>query len=199
MDHNIDEGTIFKKMQGFFKIWAVDPVSGQRHLLIDKKNMILNEGADLLAAALAGVKYSNISHIYIGYKNHADGTFDKPVIDKEYSVKFTSYNSGEYADFGYLRLPLAYSPSFINQDGYQSNITVFTAVVATGDTANGAVFRPEDYGGAQPSQIFEVALVAATDPSGQAQDKVFSRAQFEPLLYNPSYNLTITWGVQFLA
>lgn len=182
---------------GFFKIWAVDPVTGKKQLLRDQKNMILNEGADLLAQALAGVPYAKISHMYIGYKNYADNTFTRPTIDKTYSVKFPSYTVGQ--NLGYLRLPLAYAPSFIAQAGYNSNISLFTSVIATADNAHGAPFRASDYGGPAPSQIFEVALVAALDPSGQSGDKVFSRANFEPLLYNPNYNLTTTWGIKFLA
>lgn len=191
-----------KYYKGFFKIWQVNKETGKRELLRDQPNMILNEGADILAQALAGVRYAAISHMYIGYKNNIDDSFDKPTIDKEYSNKFTAYGSGSFTDFGYLRLPLAYAPSFLAQEDYASNIALFTSVVATADNANGAAFRSSDYEGnvsTPPSQIFEVALVAALDPTGANQDKVFSRANFEPLLYNPNYNLTTTWGVQFLA
>ena len=192
-------------MQGFFSIWAVDKATGERTLLRKKKNMILNQGADLVAQALAGVANTNISHMYIGYKNAPDGTFTKPTIDKEYSIPFSGYGTGvTYSDFGYLRVPLAYSPSFIAQSGYNSNIALFTTIITTSDSGiNSSVnFIDEVTAGetlVDPSQIFEVALVAALDPTGESQDKVFSRAQFEPLLYNPSYNLTITWGVQFEA
>lgn len=197
MDLSFDESdSIIKK--GFFKIWAVDPVTGQRVLLRSKPNMILNNGADLLAKALAGVNHAKISHMYIGYKNAPDGTFSRPTIDKAYSIPFTSYGSGAYADFGYLRLPLAYSPSFIAQEGYGGNVALFTSIVATADNTQGADFRASDYVG-DPSQIFEVGLVAALDPTSQGQDAVFSRANFEPLLYNSNFNLTTTWGVQFLA
>lgn len=202
MDQNIDQQTSFKKMRGFFKIWAVDPITGKKELLVDKENMILNAGADLLASALAGVKYTHVSHMYIGYKNHADDTFypgSVPTVDKEYTVKFTDYNTGSYTDFGYLRVPLSYSPSFIAQTDYENNVAIFTAVVTTASAANGSTATFKDDTQVNPSHIFEVALVAATEPTSQTGDKVFSRAQFEPLLYNNSYNLTITWGVQFLA
>lgn len=186
-------------MQGFFKIWAIDPKTGKRELLRDQPNMILNSGADIVAQALAGVNNSAISHMYIGYKNHIDNTFTKPTIDKEYSIPFTDYGSGSYSTFGYLRLPLAYAPSFIAQEGYNSNIALFTSVIATADYSYGAPFRSSESVTTPQSQIFEVALVSAFDASGAGQDKVFSRANFEPLLYNPNYNLTTTWGVQFLA
>jgi hypothetical protein len=197
MDLSFDETDAITK-KGFFKIWAVDPVSGQRTLLRAKDNMILNGGADLLAKALAGINHANISHMYIGYKNTASGVFTRPVIDKAYSTPFTAYGSGLYSDFGYLRLPLAYSPSFIAQEGYSANVALFTTIVATTDNSHGAPFRAADYVG-DPSQIFEIGLVAALDPTGQGQDIVFSRANFDPLLYNDNFNLTTTWGIQFLA
>jgi len=188
-------------MRGFFKIWAVHPKTGERILLREQDNMILYQGADLLAKALAGVQYANISHMYVGYKNWVDGSFTKPTVDKEYTIPIASYGTpGTYADFGYLRPSLAYSPSFLNQPDYDSNIVLFTNIITTSNVGEGssADFRDSDYVG-DPSQLFEVALVAALDPSGSSQDVIFSRAQFTPLLYDPNYNLTITWGVQFVA
>jgi len=198
MEHVITDGKNIK-MQGFYKIWQVNPKTGEKLLLRDNKNLILNNGADLLARAMAGVKYSNISHIYVGYKNNVDGSFTRPTLDKAYTDKFSSYGSGILEDFGYIRVPLAYSPSFLNTEGYQNNISVFTGIVTTGLDTSGAAFRDENYGGAEPSQIFEVALVAATEPTGPGGDIVFSRAHFSELLYNTSYNLTIAWGIQFTA
>jgi hypothetical protein len=188
------------KGKGFIKVWAVNPKTGDKSLLVDKSNLILNGGADLLAQALAGVSSTGISHIYVGY-NTFDGTFTAPVIDREYSVKFPNYGSGSYDTYGYLRLPLAYTPSFIGQTGYDNNVVVFTAIISSAGNAHGADFvSSADAGMGNPaSQIFEVGLVAALDPTSSAQDVVFSRANFTPLLYDPNFNLTITWGVQFLA
>lgn len=198
MEHVITESTNIK-MQGFYKIWQVNPSTGERQLLRDSKNLILYSGADLLAKAMAGVKYSNISHLYIGYKNNTDGVFDRPTLDKAYTDKFSSYGSGLFEKFGYLRVPLAYSPSFLNQSNYQNNIVVYTGIVTSGVDTNGAAFQDQSYGGTEPSQIFEIGLVSATEPSGPGGDQIFSRAHFDALLYNPNYNLTITWGIQFTA
>jgi len=189
--------------KGFFKIWQVDPVTGQKTLQVDKNNTILYAGADILAQALAGVPYSSVSHMYIGYKNTlvediGDWT-DVPHIDKAYSNAFTTYGSGEFSDYGYLRLPLAYSPSFQGQANYSSNIAVFTSIITTAEgVAHGADFHDSSFSGA-PSRIFEVGLASALDPKSQSQDKIFSRASFSPLLYDIHYNLTIAWGVQFTA
>ena len=205
MKHSIEvqPGDALKK-SGKIRIWRVDPKSGRRELVVSKKNMILNQGADLLAKALAGEPYAAISHMYIGYKNTTSFTYpdDAPTIDKIYSIPFSAYgSSGTYEDFGYLRLPLAYTPSFLEQEGYNGNVALFTSIIASSDNDHGAAFTSTEasHGGHPPSQIFEVALVAALDPTSQSQDMIFSRANFNALEYNPSFNLTTTWGVQFLA
>ena len=200
MEHVITEGSNIN-MQGFYKIWQVNPITGERKLLRDAKNLILYSGADLLAAAMAGVNYTNISHIYVGYKNDVNSGFTKPNIDKAYSTKFENYGTGTtLEDFGYFRIPLAYSPTFLNQPNYKNNVVVFTGIV-TGNLnpiGSSAPFKDSLETGPN-SRLFEIALVSATEPATYTGDKIFSRANFEPLLFNPSYNLTISWGIQFTA
>lgn len=185
---------------GFFKIWKVHKQTGARELVIDKKNMILYQGADLMALALAGVKNAKVSHLYVGYKTTADiSGFVPPTIDKEYSNKFEDYdNAVGLEDLGYLRLPLAFTPTYLSTTDYENNTVIFTAVVSNNTSSfGGADFF--DSGEATPSHLFEVALVAALDPTGSTKDKIFSRANFEPIVYDSNYNLTISWGIQFLA
>jgi len=185
---------------GFFKIWKTDRVSGKSELVVDKKNMILYQGADLLAQALAGAKNSKISHMYVGYKTIADITgFVPPTIDKEYSNKFVDYNNVTgLEDLGYLRLPLAFTPSYLGATNYDNNTVLFTAVVSNNTTSfSGADFN--DSGDVTPSHLFEVALVSAGDATSAVKDKIFSRANFTPIVYDANYNLTITWGIQFSA
>jgi hypothetical protein len=185
---------------GFFKIWKVHKKTGKSELVCSKKNMILYQGADLLAKALAGVKNAKVSHMYIGYKTVADiSGFVPPTIDKEYSNPFTDYDVAVgLEDLGYLRLPLSFTPTYLSSDDYDNNTVIFTSVVSNNTTAfSGADF--EDSGEAAPSHMFEVALVAALDPTGASQDKIFSRANFDPIVYDSNYNLTISWGIQFLA
>ena len=46
--------SVNKALTGFVKIWQVDPKSGESVLLVDKNNMILRNGAKLIAHALGG-------------------------------------------------------------------------------------------------------------------------------------------------
>lgn len=189
------------KPTGHIKIWRVHKQTGAKELLVDKSNTILYSGADLMALALAGTsRYAFISHMYLGYKTTASMSgFTPPTIDKAYSVPFTSYDSTGLEDLGYLRLPLAFSPNFLSTADYDNNTVIFTAVVTTGsgDTSSGAVFHDSD--DAEPSHLFELGLVAALNPLSSSADKVFSRTNFEPIIYDPNYNLTVSWGIQFTA
>jgi hypothetical protein len=185
---------------GFFKIWKTNLITGKSELVVDKKNMILYQGADLLALALAGVKNAKISHMYVGYKTVADMTgFEAPTIDKEYSNQFIDYNNTSgLEDLGYLRLPLAFTPSYLNTTNYENNTVLFTSVVSNNTSPfSGADFN--DSGDMSPSHLFEVALVGALDSTSAIKDKIFSRANFTPIVYDANYNLTITWGIQFNA
>lgn len=195
-----------KHYSGFFKIWRTDKTTGETELLVSQPNKILYQGADLLAYALAGIKYARISHVYVGYANYddTDNTFDPPIIDKDYStLPFSSYGvvDSDYADFGYFRLPLSYSPTFQTSSvSYDHNTVVFTTIMSFDSEPSG---QSVDFKYAtdptSQSHLFEVALSAALDPTTTSKDQIFSRATFNPIMFDPNYNLTISWGVQFLS
>ncbi len=177
--------------QGFIKIWQTNPKTGESELLVDKPNTILYQGADILSLALAGRRNSGISHMYVGFCNDLDGVFTKPTINKEYSNRFQ-----DFADpFGYLRLPLAFPASFLNTTNYENNISIYTTVISASDSQGGATFQASS----PASWIYEIALVAATEPADDSGDMIFSRANFNAIQYATNYNLTISWGVKFQA
>lgn len=187
---------------GFYKIWKVDKRTGNSELIVDKKNTILYQGADLLAKALAGVRYASISHMYVGYKttNSIVG-FTPPEIDKAYTNKFEDYNTvPAFTDLGFLRLPLAFSPAYLSTTNYDNNTVVFTSVVTSSSSpATEACAEFHDSGEADPSYLYEIALVASLDPTSMNSDLLFSRANFEPIVYDTNYNLTISWGINFTS
>lgn len=180
------------QFKGFIKIWRTEVKTGLTELVIDKPNTVLYQGADLLAFALAGEANAKISHFYIGFKNSVSSPGGPlPAVDKSNSAPMTAY-----ADpYGYLRLPLTFPVSYFNDTNYVNNIPVFTVMITTATTAGGAAFTD-----ASPaSWIFEVASVAALNPTDASNDKIFSRVQFTPIQYDSNFNLTISWGVQFVA
>lgn len=177
-----------KALVGFVKIWKVDPKSGESMLLVDKNNMILRNGAKLIAHALGGKPEAKIWGMYIGYNNNPSFTLsDAPAISIDYANPFASFVS----PFGYLREPLTFSPNYLSSPNYDENTVLFSTMITTSSSAGGAIFDED-------SRIYEVGLVAAGDMYSAAKDTVFSRTNFNPIQYNSSYNFTITWGVRIL-
>ena len=173
---------------GSIKIWRVNFKTGEKELLVNKPNTILYQGADILAAALVGQNGSQISHFYVGYNISGGFSGDATAVDK------TTPAFRKDANFGYLRIPLTYPASFFNDPSYSNNIPIFSILLsnaATYTVAGSPTFNTS-------AKIFEIGLVAAStgDITG---DKVFSRARFTPITNDPSYNLTLAWGVRFTA
>jgi hypothetical protein len=178
--------SVNKALAGFVKIWQTDPQTGESSLLVDKQNMILKGGAKLIAKALAGEPTAKIWGMYIGY-NNGEGDFTKPGIDPEYTNRFINYT----APYGYLREKLTFTPSFLSSTDYDENTVLFSTMITTASSAGGAAFDTT-------SRIYEVALISAASPADPSKDTVFSRTNFNSVLYNSSYNFTITWGVRIL-
>lgn len=190
--HNMETKDL-SNYRGFLKIWRFND-RGEKDLILHKNNTILYRGSDILARALVGKANSKITHMYIGFTNSVDDDFydDVVPVTKDYSVPFSTYSSSDTPPRGYLRIPLTFPASFLNESNYDNNIAVFTTqIVGANEEAGGADFTdvsPE-------SRIFSCALVAGGDTV--AQDVVFSHINFTPIAYNSSYNLSLSWGVRF--
>ncbi len=169
---------------GFVKIWQSNPTTGEQKLLIDKKNTILYTGADILARALAGERNSKVSHFYLAYNN--TNNFTPPPITKDNP----SYSL--FVDpFGYVKVPLSSPAAYAHDVNYEGNVVIFTITITSPEglqvnTAGAAL--------GDTSNLFEAALVVA---GPNVNDKIFSRIQFSPIAYDPTYNLTISWAIKF--
>ena len=125
----------------------------------------------------------------VGYNNSNGFTGPGVSVDKaDPSFRIDS-------NYGYLKIPLTFPASFLNETNYANNIPVFTVLLSNPNSFK--VSTSPTFGSS--SKMFEVGLVAETSPGTTAGDKVFSRAQFTPLTYDPSHNLTISWGIKFTA
>lgn len=174
-------------LKGFVKIYRQNISTGASELIVDKSNMILKGGASLLASTLAGDKNSSIWGMYIGYNN--EPSFSKPEISVDYGNPFSLFTE----PFGYLREPLTFPATFSSSEGYNNNTVLFSTMITSATKAGGADFENN------VSNIYEVALVAAPDISNPIRDVVFSRTNFNQILYDASYNFTITWGVRIVV
>lgn len=175
-------------VKGHVKIWQTHKETGKSELVVDKKNLVLYSGATILSYALSGNPGYSINTMYIGYCN--SGSFTAPTIDLANSQPLNSLNP---ATFGYLRVPLSFAPSYVSQTNYVNNTAIYTAQISSGTAYFGPTFT------SGTSTIYGLALVAAPNPTNGSQDVYFSRLNFSNLLYSSTYNLTISWGVNFIA
>lgn len=178
--------------QGFFKIWGFDPKTGDSKLLIDKKNTIMYQGADLLAMALAGTPNAAISHIYLKYSTTAPGAL--PTVSKSHRVSDVFTTS---ATIGGFRIPLAFPAAFTSTVNFEKNIVVFTVIV---NGTSGLLLNATP---ANNSYLYTAGLVAALNPAetptSHPNDKLFAEITFTPLQYKDTESLTVSWGVKFTA
>lgn len=175
---------------GKIKIWKQpSDLGGPPELVFEKPNMVLYQGADVLANCLAGKQNSAITHMYFGF--HNGPTFWAPTITKA-DTKATTFD-GYSAPFGYLRVPLNAAPTFISDPNYDGNIAVFSSTLTAGTSEAGATFTPGT------SYVYEVALVNESVPNDKTKDRIFSRANFTPIQFVSSYNLIVAWSVKFVS
>jgi hypothetical protein len=187
---NTENLRIKDALNGFIKIWQTDPRTGEIKLLVAKNNLILKGGAKIIASALGGNTTSKIWGMYIGYSNDPafDLITDAPSIDVDYSNRFVNFEE----PLGFLREQLTFTPTYMSTEGYEDNTVLFSTMITSASSAGGAEFNTS-------SQIYEVALLAAPNPSSALEDIVFSRTSFNPIQYDSNYNFTITWGVRILV
>jgi hypothetical protein len=186
---NTETLKITTPLSGFVKIWRTSPATGEQELLLEKQNLILKGAAKIVTSSLAGLPDSKIHGMYIGFNNNLTGYTPK-AIDTDYTNKFYNYSG----DFGCLREKLTFPPTFISSPGYEafSNTVLFSTIVTTSSSIRGAEFN-------ETSQIHEVALFNAPNENDISQDIIFSRTNFNPIVYNSSYNFTITWGIRIIV
>lgn len=170
---------------GRVKIWKFRP-DGYKQLIVNQPNLIVNQGADIMANAIVGTSNSAINYFYIGY---ATGTYTPPTP----AIGDTCASFSSTGNYGYLRLPLAFPASYLNETGYANNAPYFTTFITSGSAAykTGAAFT------SGVSTLFSLGLVNAPAPSDHTQDRLFSEITFGPITYDSTYGLAITWGVTF--
>lgn len=178
-------------LEGFLKIWKI-PSHGRQQLVVDKRNMILYRGADLLAKCLAGGANSKISHLYLAFKN--DSSTPATI-----SKSDTGFQTG--ANYNYLRVPLTLPASYTaDSSSYNSNIVVFSIVLN-----NAAAYQNPSYATLTPStSLFFGAALVATGNSNETvashpSDVLFSKITFDSFSYTATENLAVSWGVKITA
>ena len=184
------------RISGHLRFFSYDPLTGRIIKLIEKKNLILYGGADILSLLLAGQNDYRARTMYIEFQNLADPSdpITPPTFGRDGGA---SYYDGLISspDRDFIRIALSVSPSFASSGGdYQNNVVTFF-----GQTAGTSGFHGKSFGESANSAVFGAALVASPDTQDQSKDVVFSRVYsgIDKILKQTGQEIGVTWSIRF--
>lgn len=176
--------------------------TGRETRIFDKKNLILYEGADIMAGLLSGDRRFFPSHMYFVYENTNSIITSPPATTRADGRAFFASIAGSSPNQDWLRVPMISTPklSIIGEE-YAGNVVTFSASSAASDTLEGESPAHNYFassGGDGPSKVFSLALVSALNPNTNKDDKVFSRLDLDsPMSVLAGHHLTFYWTIKF--
>ena len=188
---------LFDKLEctGHIKMFSYDPVTKQIDRIVEKHNLILYSGADVMARVLAGQNYA-VSTMYVEFKNLAvPGTVTPPTFGREPAHGLAYYDSlSGSVDVDFLRIPIVISPSLTSSDvaSFDNNQVNFFAI-----TEGTQGFHGKDFSAASNSAVYGAALVSSPVWSDQTQDIVFARGYPGTIAKQASSQIGTQWITQF--
>jgi hypothetical protein len=182
MDHLDKPYVVNHDAFGHVKIWKHNVKDGSTQLVVEKPNMIVYGGADVAAKALSGQPNTGITHMYVGISSSNTAATAAQLTDS--ITTFGTINTN------FVKLPIAFSPSFSNEANYTSNLVYFSVYITGSTVTNGYYIN---------SLGLVNASIPTTNPNTTVGDKLFSRITFTPIAYDSSHGLAICWGVTFRA
>ena len=170
--------------------------------ICEQKNLVMYEGADIIAGLLAGQPLQ-LSHMYFHYYNSST-VVTAPELDRTMGRTWFYNNIPGTGNVNstqdWLRVPIITTPRLFKSPSdsanYNNNGIYLTATSAAASTP-----KEGESSGNLPfnntSKIIAVALVSATDPSDYRKDKIFSRVNLTaPITVASGSQPTIFWSVQ---
>lgn len=186
-----------KAAKGIFRVFAFNPKTGAIRKMIEKNNLILYSGADILAQVLVGKPTYAIDTMYLEFKNLPMSTdpITPPTFDRTGGIEYyTGLSSSPDVDF--LRVPLTVSPLI---DSSNAALYVGNQVTFFGISEGTFGFFGKPFNVVSNSAVYGAALVATPDLSDQSQDAVFSRAYagVDKVLKETGEEIGVTWTIRF--
>lgn len=176
--------------EGHFRLTGFNPETKESRVFVDKKNLIMNPSAEIVARGLAGLPNAAISHLYLSYNNNGSYPGNGYTISNPSVTDFV-----KNGDTNHLRIPLTF-PAIVTAPSAGSQLLTFNILVNQPTAFAIPTYATLGAG----SKFFEAALVAQTSSSGSiadlSSDRVFSRVAFADLAYDSAFNLTITWAIK---
>lgn len=182
-------------------------VTGVEYTFMHQKNLILHEGADLMASLSSGDRYAVPSHMYFHYENTNGSITSQPTVARADGGSYFRSLDGVTPPHDWLRVPIISTPkisiveSSEETGSFAGNTVTFSASSAassslTGESPQARYFASSGDDG--PSKVFGLALVAQGAGGTKASDRVFSRLSLStPSVMLDGNHLTFYWIIKF--
>jgi hypothetical protein len=183
------------KGKGAIKLFAFNPKTRVLRKLIERENLVLYGGADILAKLLSGDPKYAINTMYLEFINLANPAdpVPAPTFDRSGGV---TYYTGLTGTQDFLRVPLVVTPIIDSSDTglYAGNRVTFFGVSEGMSGFHGLPFNS-----AVNSAVYGAGLVAAPSITDQSNDVVFSRVYtgIDKVLKESGFEIGVTWTIQF--
>src|ERR1035437_7283048 len=172
------------------RFFSYDPLSKIIHKVIERKNLIVFSGADILARLLANQSKYVPGGMYMEFKNTGGSSVTPPSYDRSNATEYYQALAGG-ADF--LRIPLQITPLLsASGSNYRNNqVTFFATTQGVAGAKNALAFNTS-------SVVYGAALVAIPELDDISQDVVFSRVYTEigSIQKATGHEIGVTWTIQ---
>ena len=194
MKELLDAYDLGKHARGFVRFQLLDPKTGVVTKQIERHNLVLYSGADILASLLAG-QGTPVNAMYMEFKNMVTVVpITPPAFDRTGGIAY--YNGlSSSPDTDFVRLPLLINPTVASTGvNYQGNQVTFFGISEGLTGFFGKPFTP-----AANSTVYGAALVSAPSMADQTQDRVFARIYtgIDQITKEIGQEIGITWVTQF--
>ncbi len=172
------------------RFFSYDPITKKIFKVIEKRNLIVFNGADCLARLLAKQVQYAPGGMYMEFKNTGGSAVAAPSYDRSGANEYYQALAG---DIDILRIPLQVTPLLSKSSvDYESNqVTYFATTQGVAGLKNSLPFNED-------SVVYGAALVAIPDLDDDSQDVVFSRVYTEigSIQKVAGQEVGVTWTVQ---
>ena len=184
-----------QKAKGFVSFKLFDPKTGVVSKQIDRHNLVLYSGADILASLIAAQGFP-VNAMYMEFQNLAtpETGITPPAFDRTGGIAYYNGLSAS-SDVDFVRLPLLVSPAVATTGvNYLGNQVTFFGVSEGVTGFFGKPFTP-----AANSTVYGAALISAPDMADQTKDRVFARiyAGIGQITKEIGQEIGVTWVTQF--
>jgi len=195
LDARIELIHLDQDVETWWRIFSFDEKTGEIAKLVEQKNIIPYQGADVLARVLAGDVTYAAGAMYFEYENTAGNpTIPSPARDEDIGYYLDTLGLSATKDYIRTRLVVPAGFSSSDTDKYAGNQSTFFAITSGDQGEHGKGFSSGDN-----SKVYGVALVATPTPSQASSDLLFSRSYdgFDPVPKEAGYQIGAQYLIRF--